>query len=156
MPGRGLIVAVSPCKQTNKTLSGRDPSPGSRRRLLGLGTDLCAVPRLTRQIERPEAGFLEAVFRPDEIARCTAQRHPDRAFAACFAAKEAVVKALAEARQPGTYWQEIEIGDDGDGRPAVTLHGRIAGLARALGVRRILLSHAHCRDYATACAIASG
>lgn len=124
--------------------------------VLGLGTDLCAVRRLRRDIARSDDAALTAVFRTSERARCERHRDPARAYAACFAAKEAVIKALARSGGRGTFWQDIEIGDDGHGRPAVTLHGRIADLARDLGVRRIRLSHAHSQDYATACAIVSG
>jgi holo-[acyl-carrier protein] synthase len=124
--------------------------------VLGLGADLCAVHRLRRELARDGQDAVEAIFRASERAWCERHRDPARAYAACFAAKEAVIKALARSGGRGTFWQDIEIGDDGHGRPAVTLHGRIADLAHDLGVRRIRLSHAHSQDYATACAIVSG
>ncbi len=124
--------------------------------ILGLGTDLCAVSRLERELAAPERGFVDAVFLPAEIARCCAHRYPARRLAACFAAKEAVIKALARTGGQGTFWQDIEVGDDARGGPSVVLHGRLAALAEALGVRRIHVSHAHDRDHAVACAIVTG
>jgi len=145
-------MTLSRCKQTHN--NGSHPWPTDT--VLGIGTDLCTVARLDRELSLPHSDFIASVYLPREITGF--DRGPNRArrLAACFAAKEAVIKALADAGGQGTFWQDIEIGDDGHGRPAVILHGRIGELARKLGVRRILLSHAHADVYATACAIVSG
>jgi holo-[acyl-carrier protein] synthase len=124
--------------------------------ILGLGVDLCAVPRMAREIGPSPSDFLAAVFLPGEAARCRAHPHPARAFAACFAGKESVIKALARAGGQGTFWQDIEIGEDARGRATVSLRGRLGDLARNLGIDRVHLSSAHDRDYAVACAIATG
>jgi len=121
--------------------------------ILGLGCDLCAVARLERELAAPERGFLTSVFLPSEMTRAKAYPDPALRLAAVFAAKEAVIKSLARAGGRGTFWQEIEIGDDGRGGPVATLRGRLLALAQELGVRRILVSSAHDRDHATACAI---
>jgi len=123
---------------------------------VGLGVDLCRVARLARELAAENQDFLAAVFRPAEIARCRRRPHPAQAFAACFAAKEAVIKSLAAGEGQGTFWQDIEIGDRGRGQATVALHGRLAGLAERLGVRSLRVAWAHDRDYAVACAIASG
>ena len=124
--------------------------------VLGLGADLCAVARLSRELATPDREFLTAVFGAAEIARCSTHRHPARAFAACFATKESLIKALARAGGQGTFWQDIEVGEGARGCPTVTLRGRLGDLARGLGVDAIHLSCAHCRDYATACVIVTG
>ena len=124
--------------------------------VLGLGIDLCAVARMSRELAAPDREFLSAVFLAAEIKRCRAHRYPARAFAACFAAKESLIKALARAGGQGTFWQDIKVGEDARGCPTVTLRGRLGDLARGLGVHGIHLSHAHCRDYATACVIVTG
>jgi holo-[acyl-carrier protein] synthase len=121
-----------------------------------VGTDLCAVRRLARQLAAPDRGTIPTVFQPAEIARCDARLEPARAYAAAFAVKEAVIKALARAGGQGTFWQDIEVGDDVHGRCAVVLRGRLLALAQALGVEQIHVSSAHDRDYAVACAIAMG
>ena len=124
--------------------------------VLGLGTDLCAVSRLDRQLAARDGGVIASIFVAAEIARCSAHHHPARAFAAVFAAKEAVIKSLARARGQGTFWLDIEVGDDAHGRPVVTLQGRLRAHAEGLGVRQIHVSHAHDRDHAVACAIVTG
>jgi holo-[acyl-carrier protein] synthase len=148
------LVRLSRCKQKHVA-----PDSGGDRALpdgiLGLGVDLCAVPRLERELADPRRGFLAQVFLPAEVARAKAHRHPARALAACFAAKEAVIKALARAGGQGTFWQDIEVQDDGRGRPVVILKGRLHALAHQAGLRRVHVSCAHGRDYATACAIAT-
>jgi len=123
--------------------------------IIGLGADLCAVARFERELQRAGSDLLDAVFLPAEHDRCTRHPHPARAFAACFAAKEAVIKALAPVGGQGTFWRDIEIVQSGGGH-VVTLHGRLAALARDAGIGRVVVSSAHCRDHATACAIASG
>ncbi len=138
--------------QSPSGASHHDPGPGS---LLGLGTDLCAVDRIAREFDRDDPDILAAVFRPEELTRAHAHRHPERALATFFAAKEAVIKALAPAGGQGTFWQDVEISEPGDG-PVATLHGRLARLADRAGIVRLVLSSARCRDYATACAVALG
>ncbi|MBD3220893.1 4'-phosphopantetheinyl transferase superfamily protein [bacterium] len=147
IPPRGASVADSPPRDPH---CDRGPDP-----LLGLGADLCAVARIANELGRDESDILTAVFRPDELARALGRPHPARTLAAGFAAKEAVIKALAPAGGQGTFWQDIEISEPGDG-PAATLHGRLARLADRAGVVRLVLSSARCRDYATACAVAMG
>jgi holo-[acyl-carrier protein] synthase len=132
------------------------PDAAATDTILGLGSDLCAVARCARELGRSDSDFAAAVLRPRELARCHGHPHPARALAALVAGKEAVIKALARTQGQGTFWQDVEIDvRDGD-RPVVVLHGRIAELARQVGVRRIHLAWARSRDYATACAIATG
>ena len=148
-------MADSHSKQSNDT-PDCDEAETLPEQVLGLGADLCAVARMSRELAAPGGDFLAAVFLAAEIKRCRAHRYPARAFAACFAAKESLIKALARAGGQGTFWQDIEVGEDARGCPTATLRGRLGDLARGLGVNRIHLSHAHCRDYATACVIVTG
>ena len=71
-----------------------------------------------------------------------------------LAAKEAVYKALQgsdEAR--GIGWREIEVVRAADGRPDVVLTGLAARRAKAMGVRRVLLSLSHTHQAAVAVAV---
>lgn len=122
--------------------------------ILGIGIDLCDVERMRRQLETPAAGLVAAVFLPAEIAYCSPKRRPEEHFAARFAAKEAVVKALAAAGGEGVFWQEVEIVRTPGGQPTVVLHGRLRALATDLGVRRIHLSLTHTAGAAAAVAVA--
>ena len=124
--------------------------------VIGLGADLCAVSRFSRELNDGRTVVLAAVFVETELAWGRAQPRPDRALAACFAAKEAVVKALARTQGRGTFWRDIEIRVDEQRQPVVALRGRLARLAGGLGVRHVVVAWAHDRLYATACAVVTG
>ena len=55
----------------------------------------------------------------------------------------AVVKALAAAGGQGSFWQDIEIIHEQDGRPHLELGGRLRELAEGLGVRTLHVSLTH-------------
>lgn len=114
----------------------------------GVGIDLVEVSRIERALDR-RPRLAERLFTEGELGYAAAKRRPARHLAARFAAKEAVVKALALG--PGTAIRDIEVVA---GRPpSVRLHGQVAALARERGVSvRVSLSHE--RDLATAIAVA--
>ena len=124
--------------------------------ILGTGIDICEVSRMQAKTRIPADEFVTAVFLPGEIAYCGTKRHPAEHFAARFAAKEAVVKALAAADGGGSFWQDIEIMNEKNGRPVVRLHGRAREMADALGVRRVFVSLTHTRDLAAATVVLEG
>jgi len=124
--------------------------------ILGTGIDLCEVDRMRDKVSADAADFLDAVFLPAEIAYCQAKKHPAEHFAARFAAKEAVVKALADAAEKGSFWRDIEITNEEDGRPVIRLLGRVREMADRLGVRRVLVSMTHTRDLAAATVVLEG
>lgn len=123
--------------------------------ILGIGTDLFDVDRMRRQLES-DADFAASVFTPREIAYCTVKRDPAPHFAVRFAAKEAVVKALADAEGEGTFWRDAEILRRDDGKPSLDLSGRLAELAAGLKVRRIHLSLTHTDQLAAATVVLEG
>jgi len=87
-------------------------------------------------------------FSVAERAYCGRQRRPAQHFAARFAAKEAVAKAL---RSP-VRWREIEIVGGGN-PPQIRLSGGTLALA---GAREVTVSMSHSGDIAVAAAIAQG
>ncbi len=116
--------------------------------ILGIGTDLVAVSRLARAVERTPR-FLERVFTPEERAYCLAQKNPYPSLAARFAAKEAVFKAFGGGW--GRFsWQEAAVRRQPGGQPVVSLSGRLARLAQAQGDAAVMLSLSHEGDLAVA------
>jgi holo-[acyl-carrier protein] synthase len=111
--------------------------------IFGIGTDLLEVARMTRELALQGGGFRDQVFSPAEIAYCQAKRFPERHYAARFAAKEALLKALGNAGPGGFYWRDIEIQHSPAGQPCLVLTGRLLSIARNAGVRNILVSLAH-------------
>ena len=123
--------------------------------ILGIGTDLLDVARMAKELESEGAGFRDTVFTPSEILYCEAKRRPARHFAARFAAKEALFKALAGST-PGDSWREVEVARSGDAPPRLFLHGRVKEAADRLGVKTILVSLSHTDSLATASVVLQG
>src|SRR5215217_1263909 len=128
--------------------------------MLYTGIDLIEIERIARAVERWGDRFLDRVFTPAELAIYRAR---PASLAARWAAKEALAKllgvglrGLGGAGRPGDAlaWTEIEVLSDPQGRPALTLHGRAAEHARALGLGPIALSISHTREHAIANAVA--
>ena len=116
--------------------------------IVGVGCDIIEIERIARAIK--SESFIRRVFTAEEAAYC--QRRGQQAaasFAARFAAKEAVLKALGTGLREGSL-QEIAVDNDGLGKPLVQLSGHFAMLAKQLGVKNIQISLSHSRDFAVA------
>lgn len=116
--------------------------------IVGVGCDIIEIERIARAIK--SESFIRRVFTVEEAAYC--QRRGQQAaasFAARFAAKEAVLKALGTGLREGSL-QEIAVDNDGLGKPLVQLSGHFAMLAKQLGVKNIQISLSHSRDFAVA------
>jgi holo-[acyl-carrier protein] synthase len=123
--------------------------------IVGIGTEIVECLRVGRMIELHGEVFLAQVYTQREICFCQARRRATEHFAARWAAKEAVFKALGTPWRRGIVWTDIEIDQAGNnGVPQVLLGGSTKELAQNLRVAEVLLSLAHCRAYATAYAIA--
>lgn len=116
---------------------------------LRLGVDLIEIERIRRALER-HPGFRERCFTEAERAYCDSKPNPPQHYAARFAGKEAVGKALGV----GVHftWREIEI--KGRPKPGVHLSGWTASVAERQGVGAIELSMTHSRELAAAIAVA--
>jgi holo-[acyl-carrier protein] synthase len=118
-----------------------------------VGTDIVAVARIAALIRDRGTAFLERWFTIREIHYCSGKAIPARHFAARFAAKEAVVKALPMAWHGPLPWRSIEIINDPDGAPSAVLSGALRDAATCAGVNGISVSVSHCDEYATAVAL---
>jgi holo-[acyl-carrier protein] synthase len=118
-----------------------------------VGTDIVAVGRIAALMADRGSAFLERWYTAGEIDYCSSKAVPSRHFAARFAAKEAVVKALPVAWEGPLPWRSIEIVNDPRCSPSVSLSGAILDAATRAGVREIEISLSHCDQYATAVAV---
>jgi len=116
---------------------------------LQIGIDLVQVDKI-RRLALEHASFLERIFTPKEIEYCMKKRNKYQHFAARFAVKEAVFKALGTGWMGKMQWREIEVLNDGRGKPFVNLHGYVKKIARSKGINNILVSLTHCQEYAVA------
>ena len=118
--------------------------------IVGVGIDILSVARMEGELRDPEDSFRNEVFTPGEIAYCESRRYPARHFAARFAAKEAVVKALRGACESLPHWRDVEIRTDESGIPTVLLQGRFREIAERSHVDTIHVSLTHTADLAAA------
>jgi holo-[acyl-carrier protein] synthase len=119
--------------------------------VVGLGIDICSIERIRKVLEGPRGSrFCERVFTDTEQAFCKQRGDAAPAYAARFAAKEALVKALGAPR--GMRWREIEVIRTREGAPAFALTG-VAAEAIAQRKCATLLSLTHDAGVAVAVVI---
>lgn len=89
--------------------------------MIGIGVDIERVERFAHFTNVSEDPFLRRVFTPDELAYCFGLANPAEHLAGRFAAKEAVIKALANVFDDTIAYNEIEIGRGAKGAPTVKI-----------------------------------
>jgi holo-[acyl-carrier protein] synthase len=119
--------------------------------ILGLGLDTVKVERFARL--SPAA--IDRLFTEQEQAWCESAIGSTRLqrYAARFAAKEAVSKALGTGISDGMRWKDISVVCDALGKPDALLVGKALDRQKALGAQKVFLSLTHEREYATAVAV---
>ncbi|WP_329090031.1 MULTISPECIES: holo-ACP synthase [unclassified Streptosporangium] len=115
--------------------------------IVGIGVDVVDVARFEATLARTPA-LRGRLFTEGESTLAT------RSLAARFAAKEAVAKALGAP--PGLRHLDAEVISGEYGRPELRVTGRVADVARALGVARWHVSLTHDGGVAIAYVIAEG
>jgi len=123
-------------------------------KIFGIGIDVVEVERIAAAIERHGEVFLTRVFTQAERAYCESCKRPTIHYAARFAAKEAVVKALGTGIGAHAALQHVEVIRDEAGAPKIHLSGAAEAFAKQNGITDIQISLTHTRDYAAANAIA--
>lgn len=113
----------------------------------GIGCDIIEIGRIEASIERHPEKFLDTIFTKSEQAYCEKFNKPAPHYAARFAAKEAVVKALGTGFRLGITWLDIEILNDPKGKPFVQVSPK---LMEQFDNPSFLISLSHSRDYAIA------
>lgn len=120
--------------------------------VVGVGIDLCDVDRLRVAMSRTP-GLRTRMFTQDEQDYCERRRDPAERYAARFAAKEAVLKAMGLGLGK-CGMREIEVISASSGAPSIVLHGDAAKLASERGIGRWELSLTHTASLAQATALA--
>lgn len=104
------------------------------RMIVGIGVDVADISRLAAALQRTPA-LASRLFAESERGL------PIRSLAGCFAAKEAVAKALGAP--PGLVWTDVVVRHDGHGKPALEIGGTVAAAAARLGVTGWHVSISH-------------
>ena len=102
--------------------------------IVGIGVDVAEISRLEQALARSPA-LATRLFADSERAL------PIRSLAGCFAAKEAVAKALGGPR--GLRWTDVVIDHDSLGAPVLRVGGTVAAAAASLGVTTWHVSISH-------------
>jgi holo-[acyl-carrier protein] synthase len=118
----------------------------------GVGIDMIEIDRVAVKIEKG-SGFRELVFSENEIAYCERKADKYQHYAARFAAKEAFFKALGTGWLNGTAFNEVEISNNADGKPELTLIGQTGELLNGEGPMKISVSLTHLKTIASAVVI---
>lgn len=122
--------------------------------ILGVGIDIVEIDRFDRAVTRSGERLLARIFTEAERRYCESRsRRAIEHFAARFAAKEAVMKALGTGWAEGIQWVDIEVVHGDRGAPGIDLHRAALERFRALGADRIFLSISHTSRSALAQAI---
>jgi holo-[acyl-carrier protein] synthase len=120
------------------------------------GVDIVEISRIKRSFNAVGAAFRDKVFTGEEIQYCESRKTAKyQSYAARFAAKEAVSKALGTGISSGIAWKDIGILNDGLGKPYVVLSNKAKELLAGIGGTDISISLSHCRSYAVAYAVIS-
>jgi len=122
--------------------------------IIALGSDVIECVRIRELIERYGESFLRRAFSDREIRHCQSRRQSTEHFAGTWAAKEAVMKCLAAPAR--VHRIDAEIRADSAGAVQVVLHGTARERADDMKINSWLITVSHCREFATATAIALG
>ena len=117
--------------------------------MIKCGTDIIEISRIKKVIETNDK-FINKIFTDSEILYSESKKTLKyEAYAARFAAKEAVYKAISDkVNNKDLAWKKIEVIKDNNGRPKVNLYFKVEGL------EEIDISLSHCKEYAVAQVVA--
>lgn len=111
------------------------------------GIDIIEIDRIKEAIETTKEEFINRVYTKKEIEYCESKNNMKyQHYAARFAAKEAVFKAISE--EFGKYeitWKDIEITSNEVGRPKIAILNK-----NIPNLESIDISISHCKNYAVA------
>lgn len=122
--------------------------------LFGIGIDVVEVARITSSLDEFGEKFLTRIFTNEERHYCQAQKNPALHYAARFAAKEAVSKALGTGIGKDVRWTDIHVHRKESGEPTIILSGLAQEFAQTHHLTEIKISLTHAEHYAAANAVA--
>ena len=119
------------------------------------GTDIIEIDRIKESIEEQTTGeaFKKRVYTDQEIEYCESKKNQKyQHYAARFAAKEAVFKAISEQLENkySITWKNIEVINNKQGKPTINIKDITN---EELEIKNIDISISHCKNYAVANAI---
>ncbi len=117
--------------------------------IFGVGTDIIELDRVAQLVARGRQ-YLQTIFTENEIEYCESRARKAEHYAVRFAAKEATLKALSCGWRDGLGFSDIEVLDDPQGKPQVTVQGKVRDLFEKNRIKRTFVSLSHSRQNAIA------
>jgi holo-[acyl-carrier protein] synthase len=117
---------------------------------IALGIDLVGLEEIAEALRRGDR-YLSRIYTEEELDVCGDN---PRLLAACFAAKEATMKALRRTDQ-AIPWRSIELRLRRGAQPSLELSGAAASLVHKRGVTGLSVSLTHSSHSAAAVVLAS-
>lgn len=112
------------------------------------GTDIIEISRIKTAIQNEKYDFIQRIFTEKEIQYCESKNESKyEHYAARFAAKEAIFKAISQLlnNKYDIGWKNIEISNTEDLKPIVNFVD-----FKLEGINNIDVSISHCKEYAVA------
>jgi holo-[acyl-carrier protein] synthase len=124
--------------------------------VVATGVDIAEIDRVERALAASHgARFRDRVYTAGEQRYCEGRRRGRaQSYAARFAAKEAVMKALGVGWGKHAGWSDIEVVRAPGGPPRIELRGPARATAERLGITRWSLSITHAAGLALAFVVA--
>jgi holo-[acyl-carrier protein] synthase len=115
----------------------------------GIGIDLVDVSRIEKILQKRGDAFIRRIYSAEEVSYCQGRSRPALHFAACFAVKEAFLKALGMGLGEGVNLLDIATAHNEKGKPYLKLSGKARELieGQEMGTSA---SISHTDDLATA------
>lgn len=108
--------------------------------IVGIGVDVVDMKRMKKALASWGPSLKKKIFTEKEIRYCESRKNSQQHFAARFAAKEAVSKAMATGWSGEFRWKDVEVVNERSGAPKLVLYGKVAS---SLAKNRIHLSLSH-------------
>ena len=115
---------------------------------INCGTDIIEIERIKEAIEDLGKSFLERIYTEKEIEYCENKKNVKyQHYAARFAAKEAVFKAISKLLKDkySVTWKDVEVINEENGRPIINILNE-----KINNIKNIEISISHCKKYAIA------
>lgn len=109
--------------------------------ILGIGIDIIEIDRIKQSIDRFGEHFLNKIYTPNELKYCLSKHNKYQHFAARFAAKEAIYKALSAEWGSEISWQDMDIMNEPNGLPIVKFSGNLEEFVNKDKAIKISMSH---------------
>lgn len=117
------------------------------------GTDIIEISRIKNSIEELGDSFKSRIYTENEIKYCENRKDAKyQHYAARFAAKEAVFKAISSLldNKYSILWKDIEVLNEENGKPQINILTNILDEK----IDNIDISISHCKEYAVANVVA--